>query len=439
MTAPAAGEAPETPADQAISAELSGDHAGALRFSIPLGESSIHRPIALLVTALSLHGLGKQVEGRRGLELAARAALAAGNVSLASACAVLQRRLGGDGTALGTEVARAFAKGSALLAQDGAKPPLLPSQQDPVLPLDGDRSEAELVELATELVGAARTSEFPPLRVAPHSLFSSLDQDSLTALIGILEVEVVAGGARLIEQGTTGAEAYIVARGELEVVREGEHRLLLARLGTGALIGEMALLSGAPRAASVVACRPSVVLIARKDALEQLAERAPQVVTAFAEHCRRRMVDNLLRSSTILSAVNPRDRANLIGTFVTRTYEAGERVIAQGAESDGLHLVASGEVSVVRREGDESTLLAKLGPGEVVGEVALVLRRPSGADVVATHPTVTLHLPRDGFLAVIKQHPALLAELYELAIKRDEETTSIMAQEAREADDAVLL
>jgi CRP-like cAMP-binding protein len=101
--------------------------------------------------------------------------------------------------------------------------------------------------------------------------------------------------------------------------------------------------------------------------------------------------------------------------------------------------VASGEVAVLHKDGDESTMIARLGPGEVVGEVALVLRRPATADVIAEHPTVALHLPRDRFHDLIKKHPAVLSELYELAVKREEETSSIVAQEATDIDEFVLV
>jgi hypothetical protein len=39
----------------------------------------------------------------------------------------------------------------------------------------------------------------------------------------------------------------------------------------------------------------------------------------------------------------------------------------------------------------------------------------------------------------VKRHPALLAQLYELAVKRDEETSSIVAQEATDIDEFVLI
>jgi cAMP-dependent protein kinase regulator len=68
----------------------------------------------------------------------------------------------------------------------------------------------------------------------------------------------------------------------------------------------------------------------------------------------------------------------------------------------------------------------------------MVLRRPANANVVADTPTVTMHLAQDEFMALIKEHPALLTQLYELAVQRDEETSSIVAQEAAEADELLI-
>jgi CRP-like cAMP-binding protein len=97
-------------------------------------------------------------------------------------------------------------------------------------------------------------------------------------------------------------------------------------------------------------------------------------------------------------------------------------------DTSGLHLIASGEVAVIGHEDNgESFVLATLGVGETVGEVALVLRRKANADVVAVHPTVTLHLPREEFLGLIRDQPAILAGLYMCAVDRDEETTSVLA------------
>jgi hypothetical protein len=68
-----------------------------------------------------------------------------------------------------------------------------------------------------------------------------------------------------------------------------------------------------------------------------------------------------------------------------------------------------------------------------------VLRRSASADVVAAHPTITLFLPSEQFMSLIKEHPAILGVLYDLAVKRDAETQSAVGQESTNADDYVLV
>jgi CRP-like cAMP-binding protein len=436
-----AAPAPDSPIDRALSLSLANDKQAALREAASLLRSEPANPVALLVSSSLIGELGRTEPAVAGLEAAISRAIDAGNVPLAVAACLELGALGVEPAARVDDIAHAFADGSLRLLERGIAPPELPGPPHRFTPLAAalsgrallDEVEA-ILEKSTALLELDRAE--PAAKLSPHPLFSALEPEGLRSMIGIFELMTVPAGEVLIEQGTGGAEAYIVARGELEVRRDTH---LLARLGNGALFGEMALLSRAPRAASVVAVRPSILLVARRDALEQVAAEQPEVGGVFADQCRHRMVENLVRTSAILSAVKESARPALIDRFVTRTYEAGERVIEQGEESDGLHLIASGEVAVVHVEDGEQTMIANLGAGEVVGEVSLILRRPAGTDVIAACPTVTLHLPRDRFLELIKEHPAILAQLYELAIKREEETSSIVAQEATEVLDYVLI
>jgi cAMP-dependent protein kinase regulator len=246
----------------------------------------------------------------------------------------------------------------------------------------------------------------------------------------------------VIQQGAEGSEAYFVARGELEVRRQREgETIVLGRLTNGAIFGEMALLSRAPRSGSVVATRPSIVLEVKKESLDRIAEQQPDVATELAAHCRTRMFQNLERTTEFLKVVPARDRHALVDRFTTRTFEKNEQVLTQGEAPTGLYLIASGEVAVICHDldGGDPLVMSTLGPGEVVGEVAMVLRRKASADVVAVHPTVTLHLPSGQFMEVIRAHPSILLELYKLAVQRDEETSSIIAEEAAIAEDFILV
>lgn len=440
----------DSPIDRALALALADEKDAALRWSAALLKSEPANPVALLLCSRLLAAQGRREVAIEGLGVSIARAIDAGNVPLAIAACTDLRTLGVDPGERFDDIAKTFAETSNRLLAKGASPPELPGKAQEFSPLPSALSGKALLGKAQDIVHEARklleldqTERSAAPRVSPHPLFSALGEAGLRAMVEIFDTLTVGNNHVVIEEGTAGAEAYIVARGELEVRRtvseESDETLLLARLGNGALFGEMALLSRAPRAASVVAVRPSIILMARREALEKVAELQPEVGAVFAEHCRRRMVDNLVRTSAILSAVKPNERPALVERFVTRTYEESERLIVQGQESEGLHLIASGEVAVVHVEEDDETVIAKLGVGEVVGEVALVLRRPSSANVIATCPTVTLHLPRDRFLELIKEHPAILARLYELAIQREEETSSIVAQEATEALDFVLV
>jgi CRP-like cAMP-binding protein len=181
-----------------------------------------------------------------------------------------------------------------------------------------------------------------------------------------------------------------------------------------------------------------VVLIIRAEALDEAAHKSPEVGSVIAGYCHRRMVANLVRTSPLLASLSAGERQALIERFQARTFETGDKLISEGNESDGLHVVASGALSVVRSEGGEDVVIAQIGVGEVAGEVSLVFRRPSNADVVAAHPTMTLFFPRSRFMEIVREHPTLLSQLYELAAKRDDETASIAAAEASDATDLII-
>lgn len=438
----------DSPLDRALALLLAGEREAALRWSAAVVKQDASVPSALILTCRLLADSGRTEASIEGFELGIKRAIDSGNLPLAVAAVGDLRTLGHDVSKMLDEIAAAFCAGSPRLSDTAAPPPPpLPSSVE-FQPLSSFLTGPALLSKVTEIVHDASTEyetvadSEPPL-VSPLPLFSSLERDGLRALIECFEMFTVPAGKEVIREGEEGAEAYIVARGELEVLRsDGEEEdVTLARLANGALFGEMALLSRAPRAASVVACRPSILLLARRDALEAVAEKRPDVGVELAAHCRRRMVANLVRTSKVLLSVDPADRPALVERFETRVFEKSDKLIEDGKPASGLHLVASGEVAVIgHEEGGEPFVIKTLGPGDVVGEVALVLRRDANADVVAVHPTVTLHLPSEDFVDLIRQHPAILHGLYMLAIERDDETSSVLATSTWSvADEDVLL
>jgi CRP-like cAMP-binding protein len=464
----------DSPLDRALALLLAGEREAALRWSAATVEKDPQTPSALILTSRLLAEAGRSEAATEGFELGMKRAIDAGNLPIAVAAVADLRNLGVDVAGHLDTIAEAFCKGSPRLSDPATlPPPPLPDPGQDFQPLSSFLSGPLLLSKATQIIHEARNvyesleDSEPPL-IAPVPLFSQIERDGVRALIAAFDMFTVPAGEVVIAEGEEGAEAFIVARGELEVRRlqgaaeplsvasleavgalpessadqqksDRGVELTLARLTNGALFGEMALLSRAPRAASVVACRPSILLVASREALEGVAAQRPEVGIELAAHCRRRMVANLVRTSPVLIAVSPDERPALVERFETRIFEKGDKLITANEDTSGLHLIASGEVAVVGDDGGEPFVISTLGPGDVVGEVALVLRRKANADVVAVHPTVTLHLPREQFLSLIQEHPAILLSLYALAIQRDEETSTVLANATTSvADDYIL-
>ncbi|HKY38853.1 MAG TPA: cyclic nucleotide-binding domain-containing protein [Polyangiaceae bacterium] len=435
--------------DRALSLALAEDREGALRIVAALLEDEPLSAFNTFVGAWLLGDLGRKVELELGLRAALERSVFEGNLPLAIASHGLLRDAElADDTEL-EAMAAAFAKGSSRLSDRRGAPPQMAAAPKESAPLGDELTGDALLERAAKSLKTAKAAQDEaslsavPAQFTPQVLFSALDPDSFKATVSVFEVRFVKGNQALVEEGSVGNEAFIVARGELDVSKRSMKPdgapLALARLGNGALFGEMALLSSAPRTATVTACRPSVVLVGSKAALDRVAAKAPEVGRVFAEFCRRRMLDNLVRTNFILKAASPAERPALIERFTIKQFNQGERIVQQGSPPDGLHIVALGEVNIVHNDGKDNTLVARLGPGEVVGEVALVLRRPAITDVVAHHPTVTLFLQRDRFLGLARAHPKVFVELYELAVHRDQETATAASAEAAESEDFVLV
>jgi CRP-like cAMP-binding protein len=193
---------------------------------------------------------------------------------------------------------------------------------------------------------------------------------------------------------------------------------LLARLGEGSFFGEMAILSGEPRAASVVAESPCEVLEIRADVLLDLAREHPPVVESLARFYRRRLLANAMATSPLFRPFGREERAGLMALFRTREVAPGTPVIAEGAPSDGLYVVLSGALEVWKRAGGAPALAGRLGPGDVFGEMSCLRKGPASATVTAGRRCLLLRLPRGSFDELVVTHPQILELVSDLADQR---------------------
>lgn len=271
--------------------------------------------------------------------------------------------------------------------------------------------------------------------------FSDLGDAECDAVLAVLRARRGAPGDVLFREGDRGDSLMIVLEGELVasvrsegVPRAGAMGEEVARLGPGEVVGEMAFLDAEPRSATVSTPRGATVLEFSREALARLSITAPRVAAAVQRNVlsdvarrlreageklqedgpqgpaagpasmrgpSRGLTAEQLRdllvatpaSRVAFAGYTPADLELLAYIATLRRFAPGDVVMEEGTEGDACWLIVSGGVSVTREGGGGSASpLATLGPGALVGQLALLDRAPRSASVTALGETLTLEL-----------------------------------------------
>jgi CRP-like cAMP-binding protein len=106
------------------------------------------------------------------------------------------------------------------------------------------------------------------------SLFGTMSDRELAAVEQLADTVEVPAGRVLMRQGASGGEMFIIATGRVLVERDGQE---LAHLGRGDVVGEMALLSEAPRTATVTATEPTTLFVLAHREFHSLMDQSAEV------------------------------------------------------------------------------------------------------------------------------------------------------------------
>lgn len=97
-------------------------------------------------------------------------------------------------------------------------------------------------------------------------------------------------------------------------------------------------------------------------------------------------------------------------------YSPGYRFVAEGTTGDAAYVVLEGTVRVVRSSTGRA--LRRIGPGGIVGELALIDGRPRSANVISVSPVVLLRLSRSAFHQVVRKQPDIALRVMEVMAAR---------------------
>ena len=108
-----------------------------------------------------------------------------------------------------------------------------------------------------------------------------------------------------------------------------------------------------------------------------------------------------LRGMALCRALTAAELDAIAAITETRDIAAGAELFREGEPGDGLYLLVSGEVNVTKKGKDGEHVLAKLGPGAVLGEMSLITSDARSATGRALAQARVLRLPSAGFRALL--------------------------------------
>jgi cAMP-dependent protein kinase regulator len=248
-------------------------------------------------------------------------------------------------------------------------------------------------------------------------------------------------GEVIVREGAPGDSMFVVVEGMVNVVREepsGEQRHL-ASLPEGSFFGEMALVAGTPRLATVIAAQDGLLFEIDRVVLTTLAAIHPEIDRVVHRFYQDRLLSNLLAASPLFRSFSFDDRRSIAARFTLRSLEPHAPILEQDKPGLGFFVILRGqcEVSHVGADGTQH-VYPPLREGDHFGEISLLFGTPCTATVRALTHIELLELPPGAFNELVRPNPIVKELVDRIARERLLRTTTLQTKEESVSDSWVV-
>ncbi|HUR32406.1 MAG TPA: peptidase domain-containing ABC transporter [Vicinamibacterales bacterium] len=234
-------------------------------------------------------------------------------------------------------------------------------------------------------------------------------------------------GRVIVEEGAQTDSMFVIVSGRARVLKQGERdaEITLNMLTTGDSFGEIELLEGAPRPATVRASSEVLALRLDRSVFQALLELNPDIRTYLELQVKHRRVQGFFRNFPAFSKLPAEAVVGMILAELTPVnVDAGQGIFRPDDPVGPLYLIESGRVALYTVEGGQRRHLGERERGEYFGEVSVFRNQPREMGAEALEPCTLLTLGEDTFKRLLQSMPAFRAQMEERIAQYDYRSTA---------------
>ena len=222
-------------------------------------------------------------------------------------------------------------------------------------------------------------------------------------------------GEVIFEKNDPGSSLFAIAEGSVAVEINADDPSITVPIEQGSIFGEVGLISGRRRGATIKAAEDVIVVEISRTAALKLQASVPAAKRRITQISTERQLLQMFGSG-----LTKEDIAEVVESSEIINVRAGQAIIEEGAEGNDIYVIRVGSMVVEKQIGGKPVFLSYLPAGSYVGEMTLIAGGYRTATVKAAIKSEVIKINGDAFKKVLDAHPDLMRKAKkEMAARQD--------------------
>jgi len=210
-------------------------------------------------------------------------------------------------------------------------------------------------------------------------------------------------GQVIFERNDPGSSLFAIADGAVNVRIDPTDQNKVVPIHKGSIFGEVGLISGRRRGATIVAAEDTVCVEISRNAALKLQSQVPTAKKAIERISTERQLLQMFGAG-----LTPGDIAEVVDDAKIMQIKAGDTILREGDDGKEIFVIRVGSMIVEKQVGGKPVFLSYLPAGSYVGEMALIAGGQRTASVRAAVKSEVIKIDGEKFEQILKSKPALL-------------------------------